>query len=40
MPILFNFAINPKAIVKNFIYEKVHVFSSKKAPIKLVCHNA
>ena len=32
--------IDPKSIVKDFVYEKLKVFNSKKVPMMLTCQNA
>ena len=39
-PFLFNLAINPKAIIKDFEYDKIKVFNSKKVPLRLDMINA
>ena len=39
-PFLFNMTIDPKSIVKDFVYEKLKVFKSKKVPMMLMCQNA
>mmetsp|Transcript_31213 Transcript_31213/g.47795 ORF Transcript_31213/g.47795 Transcript_31213/m.47795 type:complete len:151 (-) Transcript_31213:901-1353(-) len=39
-PFLFNFTIDPKFIIKDFVYEKITVFNSKKVPLLVTCLNA
>ena len=36
MPALFTLAIEPKIIVRDFNYEELLVFDSKKKPLRLV----
>jgi phosphatidylinositol kinase/protein kinase (PI-3 family) len=40
LPFLFNLTIDPKSIVKDFVYEEIRVFNSKKVPLMLTCLNA
>ena len=39
-PFLFNLTSDPKSIVKDFVYDKLKVFNSKKVPMMLTCQNA
>lgn len=39
-PLIFNLPLDPKAIIKEFMYEKLHVFNSKKVPMMLTMKNA
>lgn len=39
IPFLFTVSIDPKIVVKDFKYEKMSVFSSKKVPLLLTALN-
>ena len=39
-PFLFNLTIDPKSIIKDFVYEKITVFNSKKVPLLITALNA
>lgn len=39
MPLVFNTPLDPKFIVKEFVYEKVKIFKSKKVPLLLIMEN-
>lgn len=39
-PFLFNLTIDPKYILKDFQYQRIRVFNSKKVPMLLRCVNA
>ena len=39
-PFLFNLTIDPKSIIKDFVYEEIRVFNSKKVPMLVCAQNA
>ena len=39
LPLLFTMTIDPKIVIKDFKYEKLTVFSSKKVPLRITCMN-
>lgn len=39
-PFLFNLTVDPKSIIKDFVYERINVFNSKKVPLLLTMQNA
>lgn len=39
LPFLFTLTIDPKIVIKDFKYEKLTVFASKKVPLCITCAN-
>lgn len=39
MPLLFTMPIDPKSVIRDFMYRKLIIFNSAKVPLMIRCKN-